>query len=338
MATQAVARLELSGLEKTAVLLLALGEECGAALLRKLPKEYVPKVVSAVTDLGTVRKEDAANVIKEALTMAREREGDLRTDTEYVRRVVESAFGENLESLMPSEVDPRPSSIVALDRADSKRLTRLLQNEHPQVIALLLANLKRPQAAELLGSFPAKLRVEVAVRMARIEQIPTQLVATVAGDFERRMGAPAEAAPERYRGTRAVADLINQMNPALSEEMLGGMGETDLPLANEVRDLLFVFEDLINLDSKAIREIVSRVDRRVLTVALKGTTDGLKDHILATMSQRGGAMLREDMEAMGPVKIKDVMAAQKDVLAVMRTLEAEGVVSTRGSGEQQYVD
>ena len=338
MATQAVAKIELSGLEKTAVLLMALGEESGAALLRSLPKEFVPKVVGAVTAIGTVRKEDAANVMREALARVREKEGEIRSSPDYARRVVESAFGTDLESLMPGEVDRRPPSIAALDRADAKRLGRLLQNEHPQVIALMLANLKPLQAAGLLGTFPPNLRVEVAIRMARIEQIPTDLVATVAGDFERRMGAPAEVPAERYRGTRAVADLINQMDSSLTEETLNGIGETDLTLANEVRDLLFVFEDLINLDSKAIREIVSRVDRRVLTVALKGTTDRLKDHILSTMSQRGGAMLREDMEAMGPVKIKDVSAAQKEVLAIMRTLEAEGVVSTRGSGEQQYVD
>ena len=338
MATQAVAKLELSGLEKTAVLFMVLGEESGAALLRSLPREFVPKVVSAVSEIGTVRREDAATVIREAMAMAREREGELRSSPEYVRRVLESAFGTDLESVMPVNADRRPSAIAALDRADSKRLSRLLQNEHPQVVALMLANLKPTQAAGLLGTFPPDLRVAVAIRMARIEQIPTDLVATVAGDFERRMGTPTEAPAERYRGTRAVADLINQMDPSLTEETLEGIGQRDVELANEVRDLLFVFEDLIHLDSKAIREIVSRLDRRVLTVALKGTTDRLRNHILSTMSQRGGAMLREDMEAMGPVKIKDVMAAQKEVLALMRTLEAEGVVSTRGAGEQQYVE
>jgi len=340
MSTQAIARIELSGLEKTAVLIMAIGEEAGALLLRQLPKEHVQKVVSAVAQLGAIRKEDAHAVIREGLSMVKDREGEQRGNPAYGRRVLESAFGDEVEAVIAAgdDNDTRAFRHPALDNADSKRLARLLLSEHPQVIAILVANLKRQQAAEILASFPATLRVQVAMRIARLDKVPAQVVAAVAGNFERRLGTPVETSSERFRGTRAIADLINQMDPNAAEETLTGIGESDLTLANEVRDLLFVFEDLINLDLKAIREIVSRADRRMLTIALKGTADRLKDHIMQTMSQRGATMMREDMEAMGPAKIRDVIAAQKEILSVMRKLEAEGIVSTKGSGEQQYVD
>jgi flagellar motor switch protein FliG len=340
MAAGTATKLELTGLEKTAVLLMAVGDEAGAALLRALPKSCVQKVVGAISDLGAVRKEESNLVLREALGKAKDREGELRSDPGFVRRILDGAFGPGEDFLLEKETstDIRPASLAALDNADSKRLTRLLQQEHPQVIALMLAQFKRPQAAELLGALPRELRADVTLRMARLEQIPAQIVAKVAGNFERRLGAPVEQPQEKYRGTRTVADLVNRMDPTLSEETLSAMEAADPSLANEVRDLLFVFEDLIQLDTNAMREIASRTDRRILTVALKGTSDRLKEHFLGTMSQRGAAMLREDMEAMGPTKIKDVLSAQKDVLSVMRKLEAEGVVSTRSVGEQQYVD
>lgn len=340
MAATAVAKIELTGVEKTAVLLMAIGEEASASLLKNLPRDHVVRVVSAISALGTIRRTEIDAVLQEASALARKREGELRGDPVYLRRVLETAFGaEAVGGLLTTETeaDTRPKSVASLDKADSKRLVRLLKTEHPQAVAILLGQMKRNQAAELLGALPSTMRTQVALRMARLEQIPMQVVDKVAGALGRRLGQTVTETNAVYRGTRAIADLVNAMDPAVAEETLAGIGEADPDLSNVVRDLLFVFEDLVHLDAKAVREIVARVDRRALTVALKGTSDRLKEHILKTMSQRGGAMLREDMEAMGPVKIKDVMDAQKEVLAVLRKLEAEGTVSTRG-GEQQYVE
>jgi flagellar motor switch protein FliG len=339
MAASAQAKIELSGLEKTAVLLMAIGEDAGSILLKNLPREQVLRIISAVSSFGTIRRSEIDTVLQEAWTLAKQRQGELRGNPDYLRRFLEGAFGsDEAASLLISEPEPdsRPTSIASLDKADSKRLVRLLRAEHPQAVAILLTQMRRPQASELLSSLPASMRADVALRMARLEQIPMHVVEKVAGAIQSRLGQPATASQEQYLGTRAIADLVNSMDPAVAEETLEAIGGSDPDLANIVRDLLFVFEDLVNLDSKSIREIVSRVDRRVLTVALKGTSDRLKDHILKTMSQRGAALLREDMDAMGPIKIKEVMDAQKEVLAVLRRLEADGTISTRG-GEQQYV-
>lgn len=338
MASAQIAKLELTGVEKTAVLLMAIGEEAGASLIQKIPRDQVVRIVAAISELGTIRRSEIDAVLQEAWQMAKGREGELRGDPEYLRRVLDSAFGADaVGGILSNESDNRPKSVMSLDKADPKRLLRLLKTEHPQAIAILFAQMKRSQAAELLGALPGPVRADVALRMARLEQIPMQVVEKVAGELERRLGQSPSDSGVRYRGTRAIADLVNSLDPAVAEETLLTIAETDPELAGIVRDLLFVFEDLISLDANAIREIVSRVDRRVLTIALKGTSDRLKEHILKTMSQRGGAMLREDLDAMGPVKIKDVTTAQKDVLAVLRKLETEGVVSTRGAG-QQYVE
>ena len=340
MAGAAVARVALSGVEKTAVLLMAIGEEAGAQVMRNLPRDQVLRVVAAISDLGTIRRTEIDAVLAEAWELSQQRQGERRGDPAYLRRVLEGAFdAESVGAILVNEpeAEVRPKSVASLDNADSKRLLRLLRSEHPQAVAILLGQMKRIQAAELLGALPVSMRADVALRMARLQQIPMQVVDKVAGELSRRLGQSIPESTVKYRGTHAIADLVNSMDPQIAEETLQAIGEADPELSDVVRDLLFVFEDLVQIDTTAIREIVSRADRRLLTVALKGTSDRLKEHILKTMSQRGGATLQEDMGAMGPVKVKEVMDAQKAILAILRKLEAEGAVSTRGS-EQQYVE
>jgi len=200
-----------------------------------------------------------------------------------------------------------------------------------------LSHLSPNQAAALLTSLPAALRPDVAQRMASLDQISPEIVLKIAGVIGQKLKALGEFSRESYGGVRAVAEVLNRLDSASSREILEHIDQHDGNLAQTIRHLMFVFEDLLLIDPIGLKEVVAKVDRKILTVALKGTSEQLKNHILGCMSQRGGEMLREDMDALGPVKIKEVEAAQQQIITIVRELEAEGVVSLKGAVGEQYV-
>jgi flagellar motor switch protein FliG len=223
----------------------------------------------------------------------------------------------------------------AIESADPQQLASALENEHPQAVALMLARLPAARAAAVLKALPLEMRPDVALRLASLDQISPEVAARIAEVISRRLQAFGDASPTKYGGIRAAGEIFNQLDAATSEEVLSGMEEVDANVAESIRNVMFVFDDLVKLDQSAIKELMSRVDRKLLTVALKGTSEQLKQKILKSMSQRGAEMLLEDMEAAGPVRIRDVEAAQQQVIALVRQLERDGLVST--SGEQYIV-
>jgi flagellar motor switch protein FliG len=189
-----------------------------------------------------------------------------------------------------------------------------------------------------LSSLPAEMRGDVALRMASLDQISPDIIARIATIIGQKLKALGELSRESYGGIRAVAEMFNRLDSVTSKEILENIENANPALVETVRHLMFVFEDLLTMDASAIVEILSRVDRKLLTLALKGTSENLRNHFLENMSQRGADMLREEMDIMGPVKIKDVEGAQQQIIAVVRQMEAEGVISMKGGGGgDQYV-
>src|ERR1051326_6887689 len=218
------------------------------------------------------------------------------------------------------------ASFDAIQKADPQQLAKFIHNEHPQTIALILSHLNCTQAAALLTSLPAGLRPDVAQRMASLDQISPEIVLKIAGVIGQKLKALGEFSRESYGGVRAVAEVLNRLDSSSSREILDHIEHQDGNLAQTIRHLMFVFEDLLLIDPIGLKEVVGKVDRKVLTIALKGTSEQLKNHMLACMSQRGADMLREDMDALGPVKIKEVEGAQQQIITIVRQLEAEGVL------------
>jgi flagellar motor switch protein FliG len=251
-----------------------------------------------------------------------------------------SAFGPDsarrIAEHLPKQGSQASKNIEALQKADPRQLSRFLEHEHPQTIALILAQLSTPQAASLLASLSSELRSEVVVRIAELDQVSPEVVAHIAVVITERMKVLGEVKREVCRGPRAVAEILNRLEPSEIESILTGIQEQQ-GLVDAIRHYMFVFEDLLLLDPKAMKEIVGKADRKLLITALKGTSDQLKQHFFQGMSTRGADMMREDMEALGPIKIKDVETAQQQILAVIRELESQGVLSLRGGGEEQYV-
>jgi len=229
------------------------------------------------------------------------------------------------------------ASFDSLQRADPQQLAKFIHNEHPQTIALVLSHLNASQAAGLLISLPAELRGDVALRMASLDQISPEIISKIATIIGGKLKSLGEMSRESYGGVRAVSEMFNRLDSVNSKEILETIEQNDPNLVATIRHMMFVFEDLLLLGPEAIKEVLGKVDRKILTVALKGTTEQLKTHFTEVMSQRGAEMLTEDMEALGPVKIKEVESAQQQIIAVVRQLEAEGSISLKGTVGEQYV-
>jgi len=331
----------IPGQRKAAILIVVLGEEVSAAILKNLQEDEVDLIGREVAELGSVPPDQAEKVLEECYQMQVAHNYVIKGGFDYARRILMSAFepdeAQKMLDRLVKTLGSDASSFDALQKADPQQLAKFIHSEHPQTIALVLSHLNPSQAASLLFSLPAELRSDVALRMANLDQISPEVVTKIAGIIGQKLKALGEISRESYGGVRAVAEMMNRLDSATSKEILDSLEESDASLVETIRHLMFVFEDMLLLTSDGIKEVLSRVDRKLLTVALKGTSDRLKDHFLECMSQRGADMLREDMDALGPVKIKEVEAAQQQIIAIVRQLESEGVVSLKGAVGEQYV-
>jgi flagellar motor switch protein FliG len=329
------------GLRKAAVLMIILGDQISGEILRELDEEEVQALGREVARITSISNDQAETVLEEFYQMSMAREYVLKGGIDYAKKILMNAFGpEHAKKLVDRLVKTLGSELASFDtlqKADPQQLAKFIHNEHPQTIALILSHLNASQAAGLLISLPAELRPDVALRMANLDQISPEIISKIASIIGQKLKALGEMSRESYGGVRAVSEMFNRLDSGSSREILESIEQNDPKLVETIRHLMFVFEDLLLLTQDSVKEMLSKVDRKILTVALKGTSEQLRNHILQTMSQRGAEMLKEDLEALGPVKIKEVDAAQQQIIAVIRQLEAEGTISLKGTVGEQYV-
>jgi flagellar motor switch protein FliG len=317
------------------------GEDVSAEILKQMDPEEVEQIGREVARVSAIAPEHSESVLEEFYEMAVARDYVVKGGLDYARKMLFNAFGPEqakkmLDRLMKS-LGSDAANFDALQKADPQQLAKFIHSEHPQTIALILSHLNPSQAAGLLFSLPPEMRSDVALRMASLDQISPEIISKIAAVIGSKLKALGEVSREAYGGIRAVSEMFNRLDSNTSKEILDAMEHTEPALVETIRHLMFVFEDLLLLDQSAIKEMLAKVDRKILTIALKGTSDQLKNHMLGAMSQRGAEMLREDMDALGPIKIKEVDAAQQQIIAIVRQLEAEGVISLKGTAGEQYV-
>jgi flagellar motor switch protein FliG len=331
----------LTGIEKAAMLMVSLGEECSAEILKHLSEDEVDALTRAITRLPKIGSQQVESVLNEFHQMAMAQEFVLKGGIEYARKMLSKAFGpdvaKRLNDRLTKLVGADAAAFDVLQEADPQQLARFIHSEHPQTVALVLSHVNPAQAASLLASLPPKLRADVALRMATLDRISPEIVHKIATVIGQKIKALGQISRESYGGVRAVADMFNRLDSVASKSILADIETRDPKVFEAIRELMFVFEDLLLIDAAGIKEITGRVDRKVLTVALKGTSEQLRNHIFSTMSQRGAEMLKEDIEALGPVKIREVEAAQQQIISAVRQLDSEGIVSLSGGGSEQYV-
>jgi flagellar motor switch protein FliG len=330
----------VKGTRKAATLLVLLGEEVSSQLMKFFWEDEVEKISREMSILNNVPPDLGESVLEEFHNMALARHYMSAGGIEFTKKVLQKALGPDMAKRVIERVTKSIESSVgfnALEKADPHQLSKFIQNEHPQTIALILAHLDPSQGAELLASLPEEIRSNIIVRMASLGEISPEVIKRISLILDQKLRSLGTYSREAMGGTRAVAELVNKMDRTDSRAILEKIENEKPDLAVAIRNLMMVFEDILSVDNVGVREILQRVDKKTLTIALKGTNEELQAHIFKNMSQRAVEMMKEDMEALGPVRVRDVEKSQQEVVEIIRRLEEEGLVNIRGCGGDEYV-
>ena len=332
--TSGVARIRqssnLPGLRKAAVLLVAVGEELAKEILRVLPEVDVQRLTEELADLRGITQEMTSEILEEFWSLLETQNYMVHGGLDYASRLLIDTFGkeraDDLLMLVRRSQEAAQGNLAKLQRTDPQQLGKLLDTEHPQTIALVLAHLDPRRASLVLDNLSEEHKVVSVQRLAEMRQFSPEMAQKVAHILHRRLESMGDNARKSYSGFKAVADLLNRVNAEESKKILETIEDGQPELALSIRNLMFTFEDLITVPAASIREIVSGVDKRQLAMALRGANDELRAQIFKAMSSRAVEMLKEDMEVLGPVRSREVAQAQQEILSLARRLEAEGKV------------
>lgn len=335
-----MADIQVSGTRKAAIALLAIGDDASAALLKFFQEDEIERIMREIADMGTVPSDLNDQVLGELRQSTAVSAQTTAGGVEHARRLLAKSLGPDQSRRILDRVlhsSRARAGFAALEKADPSQIAKFLQAEHPQTAALVLAHLTPPAAAQLLGQFSEENRADVMLRMASLGEIPPDVVAHVSGVIEQRLKGFAKPQKEQRGGIRAVAELFNRLDKSMSRMSLEKVEAIDPDTAVAIRNLMFVFDDLARANDQGIRELINQVDKKALTIALKGAGPAVRDRFFANMSKRAGDLLREEMEAIGSVKLKDVERSQQEVVAIARKLEEEGTLSTSDGAGEGYV-
>jgi flagellar motor switch protein FliG len=325
---------DIPGIKKAALLLVSVNQEIAAKILSQLDKDSIEAVSTAIATLGDVPPEERTGVVEEFYQMIKAREYLEQGGLEYARQLLQQSLSaDEAERILKNvEQSIRSTPFSFLRKAESSNLLTFIQDEHPQTIALVLAHLDSKQAAEVLSGLPANKRLEVVRRIATMEHTNPEIVKEVEKGLESRLAAIVVHKYEKTGGVEAVAEMLNLADRATEKAILEALEEEDPDLVENIRRLMFVFEDIILVNDKGIQQVLKEIDNEALALALKTASDELKDKIFRNMSERAATLIKEDMEYMGPVRLSDVEAAQQKIVDVVRRLEEAGEVIIQGRG------
>jgi flagellar motor switch protein FliG len=330
----AIARRQLSanmsGVRKAAVLLVAVGEDLAKEILRALPEADVQQLTEELADLRGITPEMSAGILEEFWELLDTQNFMTHGGLDYASRLLKVTFGDaradDLLMLVRRSQEEAHGNLAKLQRTDPQQLGKLLDSEHPQTIALVLAHLDPKRASQVLDNLSEDHKVLSIQRLAEMRQFSPEMAQKVAHILHRRLENVGDTGRKSYSGFKAVADLLNRLNAEESKKILETIEDGQPELALSIRNLMFTFEDLVTVPPTTIREIVSGVDKRQLALALRGAKEELRAQIYKSMSSRAVEMLKEDMEVLGPVRSREVAQAQQEILNLARRLEAEGKV------------
>ena len=319
---------EIPGLRKAAILMVAIGDELAKTLFLSLSEKDVRRVTEEITRLGDVPAAQLTEVLTEFYGLLETQQYMVRGGPDYALKLLTEAFGlARAEELLlqVKKVRERTNGDMAmLQNLDAQHLSKFLENEHSQTIALVLAHLDAKRGSLVLMNLESALRVDVVRRLAQMRQFSPEMAQTVAMALHKRMEKMGTSGRKSYSGFKAVAELLNRLDQTESKVILEEIEQSEPKVAIGIRELMFTFEDLLTVPAESIREFVGAADKKILAVALKGGKENVKAHLFKAMSSRAVEMLKEDMEVLGPVRMRDVGAAQQELLGLARQLESEG--------------
>lgn len=330
----------MSGKEKAAILLIALGPDKSSKIFAHLTDDEIEELTLEIANMRRIEKDEKEEILDEFYQVCLAQEFISEGGIGYAKEVLEKAMGSQkaLEIInkLTASLQVRPFDFVR--KAEAGHLLTFIQNEHPQTLALILSYLNPSQAATILASLPQEKQADVAQRIATMESTSPEVIKEVELVLEKKLSSMVTQDYASTGGIQAIVDILNAVDRGTEKFIMETLEIQEADLAEEIRKRMFVFEDIINLDSVSIQRFIREIDNSELSVALKGSTDEVKEIIFANMSKRMAEMLAEDMEFMGPVRLRDVEEAQQKIVNVIRKLEEAGeIIIARGGGDEIIV-
>jgi flagellar motor switch protein FliG len=325
-----------SGTERAAILLLTLGEQEAAQVLKHMGAKEVQRIGAAMAKLANVSKEEVHGIITD-FSSAVESQTSVGVGAEdFLRKVLVDALGQEKASSIIDRISIGRSTkgLEALKWMDARAVAELIRLEHPQIIAIVLAYLEPDQSAEILTCLPANMRSDIMVRIATLDGVQPSALSELDDIMEKTFAGKGTARTSALGGAKAAANIINNLEPSQEGVIMDQIVQTDEALGARIQDLIFVFDNLLDIDDRSMQELLRQVASDKLLLAMKGCEDAMKAKIFKNMSQRAAEMLKDDLESKGPVRISEVEGAQKEILQIARKLAESGTIALAGKGDE----
>lgn len=330
---------ELAGVEKAAILMLTLGEKEAAAILRHMEPNEVQRVGEVMASLSHVSR-DKIDLVLENFLQNLEEETSLGIDTEdFVRNTLVEAFGMEKAASLVDRIIAKPNSkgIETLKWLDARAIAEIFRFEHPQIVSIVLSYLENDQAAEVLSYFPPERRSDIVLRIATLDGVQPSALEELDRILERQYAGSFGFTSSAGNGIETAANILNFLDPEIESQVTEFLEQTDAELADKIQNSMFVFENLLDADDRGIQALLREVASDTLLIALKGADVAVREKIFRNMSQRAAEMLRDDLEAKGPVRLSEVEEAQKEILAIAKRMADNGEIALGGKGSDEFV-
>jgi flagellar motor switch protein FliG len=331
---------ELTGKQKAAVLVIALGQEASIKLLKHLSEEEIESITLEIASFRNVSSELQEKVFEEFYNLMIARDYLAQGGMEYARKLLDQALGTQKTDEILGKLSTflRVAPFDFLKRTDKEQLISYIQTEHPQTIALILAFMEPKGAADLLSKLPQEIQPDVAQRLATMDRTSPEIVREVERVIEQKVSAVVTSELAVAGGVQDLVEVLNMVDRSTEKSIMEALEDRDPELADEIKRLMFVFEDVRTLDDRTVQRVLQEIpDKKDLAIALRGVSDEVKNKLLRNMSKRAAATLQEDMDFMGPMRLKDVEDAQQRIVEVIRKLEESGDIIIERGGEAQYI-
>jgi flagellar motor switch protein FliG len=333
---------DLNGVQKTAILLVAIGPEAASKVFKNLKEKDIERVAFEIANMEEITSEAIDQVIEEFFQMIKAQDFISMGGIDYAEKILLNAIGaqraHEIVRRVQSVQNQAQRGFNLLKRADHNQILNLISSEHPQTIALILAHLDSRQAASILLGLPDEVRTDVAYRIATMEKVSTDLLEEIEDALKGQIELVYTREMNEAGGKESVAEILNLAGKNAERSILEGIERRDAELAQGIRNLMFVFDDILLLDDRSIQRLMKDVDTKTLAVALKGSSEEIRDRILKNISERAASMIKEEMEYMGPMRVREVDEAQQRIVDVIRDLEEGGeIVIMGGDGEDQFI-
>ena len=322
------------------MLMVLLGDEAARKICEHLPEGALRVLAQEIAGLGSIPPEEAAEVLQEYQQQSATKESVGRGGPDFAAQFLVKALGNEGSRPLVDQVralETTSKNFEAVQKADPQQIAKVLEPEHPQTIALVLAHLNASVSKSVLLLLPDPARTQAVRRLAEMQNFSPEVVQKISAVLQRKLAAPAQQDKRPFVGVDTAADLLNRVGPKVTSDLLAGIERDNAHLAATIRNQMFTFEDFVEVPETGLRELLSNVDKKVLATGLKGASENLRNHFFKCMSSRAVEMLKEDMEALGPIRAKDVQQAQSEIVAVARKLEAEGKMTLKNETEEAYV-